>query len=53
MDAMDIEMDEAFDVAQDSLAEQIPEAYTTDIITGEEQVRGPQNVWTQAPNANL
>ena len=35
----DIEMDDAFEAPQTEEAPQIPEAYTHDIITGEEQVR--------------
>jgi hypothetical protein len=36
----DIEMDDAYDAPQSEAVVQIPEAYTHDIITGEEQVRG-------------
>ena len=35
----DIEMDDAFEAPQIEEVPQIPEAYTHDIITGEEQVR--------------
>ena len=44
----DIEMDDAFEAPQAEEAPQIPEAYTHDIITGEEQVRTRRSAGDEA-----